>query len=159
MELGNLSDPTSPSGMFLKALIIGTQFLDAVGAGITGTLYVLVTNDISGGTGRFSLMFGITTCSMCLGCTVSGYVGQELALFYGYPLAFRILGYISLFPLLLYWFFMPETLPDYARTKKRKLNGFSLRKGNDNESPSSMAPEPSSDRIRQTAGISRVELI
>ena len=109
----------------LKALILSTQLLDAVGAGILGCLHILVTNDISGGTGRFSLMLGVTTGAMCLGGTVSGYIGQAIAQDYGYTFAFMALGVISLVPFFLYLFFMPETLPDYARPnqqtfKKRK---------------------------------------
>ncbi|CAB9514773.1 MFS-type transporter [Seminavis robusta] len=103
----------------LKVLILSTQFLDAVGAGILGCLHILVTNDISGGTGRFSLMLGVTTGAMCLGGTVSGYIGQAIAQDYGYPFAFTALGIMSLVPLCLYSLFMPETLPDYARPSQQ----------------------------------------
>jgi MFS family permease len=103
-----------------KALILSTQFLDSVGAGIVGTLQILVTNDISGGTGRFSLLLGVTTSAMCLGATVSGYLGQALAQDYGYPTAFMALGFMSLIPFIQYVFFMPETLPDYARPQPKK---------------------------------------
>jgi MFS family permease len=102
-----------------KGLILSTQLLDSVGAGILGTLHILVTSDISGGTGRFSLMMGITTAAMCLGGTVSGYVGQALAQDYGYPAAFSALGMISLVPLFIYAVFVPETLPDYVRPKPK----------------------------------------
>jgi MFS family permease len=105
----------------LKTLILSTQFLDAVGAGIMGCLHILVTNDISGGTGRFSLMLGVTTGAMCLGGTVSGYIGQAIAQDYGYPFAFTALGLMSLVPFFLYVFFMPETLPDYARPNQKSF--------------------------------------
>jgi MFS family permease len=104
----------------IKALILSTQILDAVGAGIMGTMQILVTSDLSGGTGRFSLILGFTTAAMCLGATVAGYLGQAIAQDYGYPVAFTVLGLISLIPFVLYVFFMPETLPDYARPKPRK---------------------------------------
>jgi MFS family permease len=103
-----------------KALILSTQFLDSVGAGIIGTLQILVTNDISDGTGRFSLLLGVTTSAMCLGATVSGYLGQALAQDYGYNNAFMVLGFMSLVPFVQYVFFMPETLPDYARPQPKK---------------------------------------
>lgn len=59
---------------------------------------------------------------MCLGATISGYLGQALAQDYGYPFAFTALGAISLTPFILYAFFMPETLPEDARprTERRK---------------------------------------
>ncbi|KAL7579539.1 hypothetical protein ACA910_007914 [Epithemia clementina (nom. ined.)] len=108
---------------WLKSLILSTQFLDSLGAGIVGTLQVLVTADISGGTGRFSLMMGVTSAAMCLGATVSGYLGPYLAFEYGYPFAFSTLGVLSLIPFLSYLLIMPETMPqqafvDHSRTRR-----------------------------------------
>ena len=111
---------TDQGRFIIKGLILSTQILDSVGAGIFGTLHILVTNDISGGTGRFSLMLGVTTGAMCLGGTVSGYIGQAIAQDYGYPFAFTSLGILSLVPFFLYVFFMPETLPDYVKPKSRR---------------------------------------
>jgi len=91
-------------------LMLATQILDGVGAGIFGTMYILVTSDISGGTGRFSLTLGLTTSAMSIGGTISGYLGQALAQDLGYRQAFSILGCMALFPALLYLFVMPETL-------------------------------------------------
>lgn len=112
----------------VHGFILATQFFDAVGAGIFATLYILITNDISGGTGRFSLMLGITSGAISLGATISGYLGQYLAGDYGYRVAMGSLGMISLLPPFLYFFFMPETLPDYAkaRPKKRRKKLISL---------------------------------
>ena len=121
--LVDVEDATGESYL-IKVFILSTQFLDSVGAGVFGTMHVLITNDISGGTGRFSLMMGITTGAMCLGGTVSGYIGQALAQDYGYGAAFSALGMMSLMPFFLYLVAMPETLPDYetkARRKRRKL--------------------------------------
>jgi MFS family permease len=111
---------TTTGSIIVKSLIISTQLLDSVGAGIMGTMHILVTNDISSRSGRFSLMMGITSSAMCLGATVSGYIGQSIAEDYGYAMAFSSLGALSLVPLLLYTFFMPETLPDYERPQNRK---------------------------------------
>ena len=111
---------TDRGSVTLKALILSTQLLDSVGAGILGTLYVLITNDISIGTGRFSLMLGITTGSMCLGGTISGYIGQSFASDYGYPAAFKLLGTMSLVPVFIFAAFVPETLPDFARSKPKR---------------------------------------
>jgi MFS family permease len=118
-----LEEKEDDSGsIILKALILATQILDSVGAGILGTLYILITNDISLGTGRFSLMLGTTTGAMCLGSTVSGYLGSSWAGNYGYPAAFKYLGFTSLIPLFLYAMFVPETLPTCAvpKPKRRK---------------------------------------
>jgi len=92
-------------------IIVSTQLLDGIGAGIFGIMYVLVTSDLSGGTGRFSLTLGATTAASAIGGTISGYVGQALAQDMGYRNAFIILGYISLVPVVCYLILMPETLP------------------------------------------------
>mmetsp|Transcript_13633 Transcript_13633/g.19496 ORF Transcript_13633/g.19496 Transcript_13633/m.19496 type:complete len:492 (+) Transcript_13633:195-1670(+) len=94
-----------------EVVILFTQILDGIGAGVFGTMYVLVSSDISGGTGRFSLTLGLTTAAITLGGTVSGYFGQALAMDIGYKETFGILGYISCIPSFLYICFMPETLP------------------------------------------------
>ena len=99
---------------WLDIVILSTQILDGVGAGFFGTMYVLVTSDISGGTGRFSLTLGLTTAAMSIGGTVSGYLGQALAQDEGYRTAFMILGAMSLIPAVLYFLCMPETLPEMS---------------------------------------------
>mmetsp|Transcript_37960 Transcript_37960/g.88323 ORF Transcript_37960/g.88323 Transcript_37960/m.88323 type:complete len:509 (-) Transcript_37960:112-1638(-) len=96
----------------IEGLILSTQIMDGVGAGVFGTMYILVTSDISGGTGRFSMTLGITSAAMSIGGTVSGYLGEWLAEDFGYDHAFFVLGLLSLIPALLYLFAMPETLAD-----------------------------------------------
>ena len=73
-------------------------------------MYVIVTSDLSGGTGRFSLILGVTTAAMSIGGTISGYLGQALAQDIGYREAFSILGFLSLIPVVLYYFLMPSNL-------------------------------------------------
>ena len=101
-------------GGAIDIVVLSTQILDGVGAGVFGTMYVLVTSDISGGTGRFSLTLGLTTAAMSIGGTVSGFLGQELAQDIGYRQAFMILGAMACIPIALYFFFMPETLSNEA---------------------------------------------
>jgi len=106
--------------VMFKFLILSTQLLDSVGMGIFGTLHIIVTNDISSGTGRFSLMMGITTGAMCLGGTASGFMSTAIARDYGDAAAFAALGVMSLVPFFLYLFFVPETLPEYAKPRPNK---------------------------------------
>jgi len=94
----------------LEIVILSTQILDGVGAGVFGTMYILVTSDIAAGTGRFSLTLGITSAAMSIGGTVSGYLGQALAEDLGYQTAFMLLCILSLVPALAYTILMPETL-------------------------------------------------
>mmetsp|Transcript_35475 Transcript_35475/g.52922 ORF Transcript_35475/g.52922 Transcript_35475/m.52922 type:complete len:516 (-) Transcript_35475:344-1891(-) len=100
---------SSGSSHLIQIAILSTQLLDGIGAGFFGTMYILVTSDISRGTGRFSMTLGLTTAAMSIGGTVSGYLGQALAQDLGYKQAFVILGVMSLVPALLYLFCIPET--------------------------------------------------
>jgi len=111
---------------FLQTLILSTQVLDGVGAGVFGTMYILVTSDISGGTGRFSLTLGLTTAAMSIGGTVSGYLGQALAQDLGYKQAFFILAFLSLVPAVLYLTCMPETLPELSNGNETAQNMASI---------------------------------
>jgi len=114
-----IRDSQGSSSIFLQILILSTQILDGVGAGTFGTMYILVTSDISAGTGRFSFALGITTAAMNIGGTVSGYLGEALAEDLGYKEAFIILGALSLIPALIYTFIMPETLPKYGQQQNK----------------------------------------
>lgn len=116
---------------FLDLVILSTQILDGVGAGVFGTMYVLVTSDISGGSGRFSLTLGLTTAAMSIGGTVSGYLGQALAEDIGYRQAFMILGVMSLIPAVLYFFCMPETLAESDAKVRVQMAG--IPEGNESE--------------------------
>ena len=95
----------------INCVILSTQILDGVGAGVFGTMYILVTSDISGGTGRFSMTLGLTTAAMSIGGTVSGYLGEALAQDLGYKEAYFILTFLAMIPAILYLIVMPETLP------------------------------------------------
>ena len=101
----------------MNCLILSTQALGGIGLGVFGTMYILVTSDISGGTGRFSMTLGLTTAAISIGCTVSGYVGEALAQDLGYQQVFGILSALSWVPPLLYLVAMPETLPPLLQTK------------------------------------------
>jgi len=105
---------THGSSMFINICILSTQIFDGIGAGTFGTMYILVTSDISAGTGRFSFALGITTAAMNIGGTVSGYLGEALAQDLGYKEAFMILGTLSLVPAFIMLLVLPETLPKFS---------------------------------------------
>ena len=108
--LTRIKNAQEETSVVLSVIILSTQILDGIGAGVFGTMYILVTSDISGGTGRFSLTLGLTTAALSIGGTVSGYLGQALAQDKGYQAAFMILGLMAMIPAVFYWVFMPETL-------------------------------------------------
>lgn len=118
----------------LNLVILSTQILDGVGAGVFGTMYILVTSDIAGGTGRFSMALGSTTAAASIGGTVSGYLGEALAQDLGYQEAYSILMLLSLVPAFLYFFAMPETLPELANgDKEHDTNTGAIEDGNEGQ--------------------------
>jgi MFS family permease len=128
---------------FLRLLILSTQILDGVGAGVFGTMYILVTSDISGGTGRFSMTLGVTTAAASIGGTVSGYLGEALAEDLGYKEAYFILMFMSLVPALLYLVFMPETLASLTgKAKDHELGNIaSIKEEGEHESETGPAAQ------------------
>ena len=133
--------------LLIQLAILSTQLLDGIGAGTFGTMYILVTSDISGGTGRFSLILGMTTAAMSIGGTVSGYLGEALAEDLGYRPTFFVLAIMSVVPALIYLVFMPETLPDLVNlndTATGKANIHSIKEEDeDHVSPSGAGPKAS----------------
>lgn len=107
------------TSLVVQMVILSTQILDGVGAGVYGTMYILVSSDVSGGTGRFSLILGITTAAASIGGTVSGYLGEALAQDLGYRQTYLILMFMSMVPAIFYVVCMPETLPAYAMKSKQ----------------------------------------
>ena len=135
------------SSLFLNGLILSTQILDGVGAGVFGTMYILVTSDLAGGTGRFSLILGVTTAAMSIGGTVSGYLGEALAEDLGYKAAFLILGLMACIPALLYLTIMPETLPQHVQSSiaMPQLSKTNTMDPISEEHEKGVSEEPSSD--------------
>lgn len=110
------------TSLLIQFIILSTQILDGVGAGVFGTMYILVSSDVSAGTGRFSLILGMTTAAVSIGSTVSGYVGEALAQDLGYTQTYLILMCMSMIPAFLYLFCMPETLPAYVKKSNQLVS-------------------------------------
>ena len=135
----NMWEGQIQDSVLIQIAILSTQLLDGIGAGFFGTMYILVTSDISGGTGRFSLILGMTTAAMSIGGTVSGYLGEALAQDMGYKTAFFILAVMSSVPALVYLFLMPETLPDHVKQAQAAdaSNIHSIKEEDEEHAPSS----------------------
>lgn len=131
--LTGIKNTMEDTSVLLQVVILSTQILDGVGAGIFGTMYILVTSDISAGTGRFSLTLGMTSAAMSIGGTVSGYLGQALAQDRGYQQAFLILGFMSCAPAFVYLFVMPETLNGGSIGRKKTASMAVLEEEDDHD--------------------------
>jgi len=90
--------------------LVGVQLLDGVGAGIFGTLFPLVVQDVTHGTGRFNVSLGAITTAWGVGASLSNFVAGAIVVAAGYDAAFMSLGAIAGAGFALYLIAMPETV-------------------------------------------------
>ena len=93
------------------AWLVGVQLLDGVGAGIFGAMFPLVVADLTKGTGHFNVSQGAIATAAGLGGAISTAVAGAIIVVAGYSAAFYFLAAVAGVALLLFYIFMPETLP------------------------------------------------
>jgi MFS family permease len=96
------------------ALPIAIQALDGVGAGIFSVLFLVVVEDCTRGTGRFSLALGASAAAWGFGAALSNGVAGLIVRSAGFDAAFLTLAGIAAAALLLFWLGVPETRPARA---------------------------------------------
>ena len=91
--------------------LVAVQILDGITASVFAVMGPLVVADVSRGTGRFNLSFGLVGMAMGIGAslstTLAGYISDHL----GSAAAFLCLAGIAVAGLALVWARMPETGP------------------------------------------------
>lgn len=99
------------------AALIAVQCMDGLGAGIFGVVGVLIIADLTKGTGSFNAAQGAIATAQGLGAFLSNSVAGYLAQNRGDNFTFLTLASIAVVGLVVFWVFMPETLP-LAREEK-----------------------------------------
>jgi MFS family permease len=95
--------------------LVSVQLLDGIGAGIFGTLFPLVVQDITHGTGRFNVSLGAISTAWGVGAALSNLVAGGIVVAAGYDVAFMSLGAIAGAGFALYLIAMPETVAPAGR--------------------------------------------
>jgi len=90
--------------------LLSTQILDGVGGGFFGLLHPYLVNDIAFGSGRFNVLMGLTASSFGLGATISNVLGQTIVEKLGHVASLSGSLILSVTPIVLFAFGMPETL-------------------------------------------------
>lgn len=93
------------------AWLVGVQLLDGVGAGIFGAMFPLVVADLTRGTAHFNVSQGAIATAAGLGGAISTAVAGAIIVVAGYSAAFYFLAAVAGVGLVLFYLFMPETLP------------------------------------------------
>jgi predicted MFS family arabinose efflux permease len=96
--------------------LVSVQLLDGVGAGIFGVMQLLVIADLTKGTGRFNLAQGAIGTAVGIGASMSNLLAGFVVKYAGYNAAFLTTAAIATVALFCFWFAMPETKLETART-------------------------------------------
>jgi len=99
--------------------LVIVQSLDGVGAGIFGALFLIVIADLTKGTGRYNMSLGAVSTIMGIGASTSNLVGETIVTMAGYNAAFLTLASIAGIALLIFAFFMPETMGFEPKQRRR----------------------------------------
>jgi MFS family permease len=91
--------------------LVGLQLLDGISAAIVGVLTVLVTADLTHGTGRFNLAQGIIGTASGLGAALSTALFGFVAANFDWAATFLSMASVSLLAISIMWLLMPETRP------------------------------------------------
>ena len=93
---------------------IAIQSLDGFAAGIFFVVYLIITDDLTRGTGTYNLAVGIVSASFGLGQALSNMAAGAFASAFGYSATFLAMAGCGVVALLILLFFMPETKPQPA---------------------------------------------
>lgn len=92
-------------------ILTALQVLDGLVAGVYGVMIIMMTADLSRGTGRFNLLQGVVYSAVGLGMAASSVLAGRVAEQYGFDAGFRFLAGVSFVTLLFFTFFVKETKP------------------------------------------------
>ncbi len=99
------------------AFLVAVQGLDGVANGIFGVLFLLITADLTKGSGHFNLAQGVLTALVGVGAALSNIIAEWIVELFNFDAGFYFLAAVALLGLAIFFFFMPETAP-HARKER-----------------------------------------
>lgn len=93
-----------------SAYLLSTQILDGLGGGFFSLIHPILVADITFGSGRFNVIMGLTASAFGLGSTMSNFFGQMVVEHLGHVTSLSGSLVLSFIPIMIFAFFMPETL-------------------------------------------------
>ena len=116
---------------------VARQLLDGLASGVYAVLCVLVTEELTRGSGRFNFVFGLVNTAHAVGDAFSNLVGQHIADNNGYELAFMLLSVIGTLPVILYMVGLKPARPTSSLSSKADTDSDGLEANNNNNNNSS----------------------
>jgi MFS family permease len=89
--------------------LVVVQSLDGIGAAVFGVLWVLITADLTKGTGRFNTLQGAIQACLGIGALLSNFIAGFVVKNLGYDIGFLMLAGLAVAGLALFHVAMPET--------------------------------------------------
>ena len=89
--------------------LVAVQSLDGIGAAVFGVLWVLITADLTKGTGRFNTLQGAIQACLRIGAFLSNFIAGLSSRIWDNNVGFLILAAIAVAGLALFYLAMPET--------------------------------------------------
>jgi MFS family permease len=93
----------------VKYLLL-VQICDGLYGGFCGLVLPFILADITFGTGRFSVITGLTSTCLSVGNAMSTFIGQIIVEKYGHITSLTCSLVLSFLPIFIFTFFMPETI-------------------------------------------------
>jgi MFS family permease len=90
-------------------VLVSIQVLDGIGAGIFGALFLIVTADLTQGTGRYNIAPGGASAVWGLGAALSNAVAGFMVEITGHNITFLFLATVALTAFVLFCIAVPET--------------------------------------------------
>ncbi|KAL7440038.1 hypothetical protein ACHAXH_008860 [Discostella pseudostelligera] len=106
-----------------ESWLLSTQILDGLGGGLFGLLHPYLVNDIAFGSGRFNVLMGLTASCFGLGGTLSNLLGQIVVEKMGHVASLTGSLVLSVIPIVLFSFCMPETLGQRGKLVQQPVTG------------------------------------
>jgi MFS family permease len=100
-------------------LLIWIQLLDGISGSTLGVLTALIVADLTKGTGRFNLAQGFLGTLSGIGASLGTTFFSLVSGNFGGAIGFISIAAVALSPVLIVWFWMPETMPSNTKPNAR----------------------------------------
>lgn len=93
-------------------LLLATQVLDGIAAGVYGVVVALIVSDLTRGKKGFNMLMGLSQIAMALGAIIGPMIQGITVGEVGFRFSFLVFAGVASLAAILFFHFMPEDIPD-----------------------------------------------